>query len=88
VTPSADERRIPELARKHGVTFMAGPLVLDAEHEGLAIVEAARVEDVHRFVFGVGWCSGTPCECRWRRRCGVDERARHGSAADLLIGTP
>jgi hypothetical protein len=46
--------RVPELAAKHGLTFVDGPLVLDAEHEGLAVVEAANVQSVHDFVFASG----------------------------------
>ena len=41
---------IPRLAQQHGVKFVAGPLVLDAEHEALAVVEAAGPEVIHSFV--------------------------------------
>ena len=44
----------PRLAQQHGIRFLAGPLVLDSEHEGLAIVEAASVEAIHNFVAETG----------------------------------
>jgi len=45
---------IPKLAQKHGIKFIAGPLVLDAEHEGIAVVEAERPEAIHAFVLESG----------------------------------
>jgi hypothetical protein len=45
---------IPRLAQKHGIRFLAGPLVLDSEHEGVAIVEAAKPEAIHEFIGETG----------------------------------
>jgi hypothetical protein len=45
---------IPRLAQQHGIKFLAGPLVLDSEHESLAVVEAARIEAIHDFVAETG----------------------------------
>jgi hypothetical protein len=41
---------MPTLAGKLGVSFLAGPLVLASEHEGIAVVEAQSVEAVNDFV--------------------------------------
>jgi hypothetical protein len=41
---------IPVLAEKLGVKMVAGPLVLGAEHESVAVVEASGVEAVNEFV--------------------------------------
>ena len=45
---------MPRLADKLGIKFLAGPLVLGAEHEALAVVEANSVETVHELVIQSG----------------------------------
>jgi len=45
---------LPQLAQKLGLKFLAGPLVLSAEHEGIAVVEADNIETVHEFVLQSG----------------------------------
>jgi hypothetical protein len=45
---------LPRLAQKLGMRFIAGPLVLSAEHESIAVVEADRVETVNEFVLQSG----------------------------------
>ncbi len=45
---------MPQLAEKLGLKFLAGPLILGAEHEGIAIVEADNVEAVQDFVIQSG----------------------------------
>ena len=45
---------IPKIAERLGVKIVAGPLVLGAEHEGLAIVETERVETVNDFLIETG----------------------------------
>jgi len=44
----------PKLAEKLGIKFVAGPYVLAAEHDGIAVVEAERVEQVEEFVLQSG----------------------------------
>ena len=41
---------LPQLADKLGVKFLAGPLIIGDEHEGVAVVEAERIETVGDFV--------------------------------------
>ena len=41
---------VPALAEKLGVKMVAGPVVLGAEHESVAVVEANGVEAVNEFV--------------------------------------
>ena len=45
---------IPRLAEKLGIRFVAGPLVLAAEHEGIAVVEADKPEAIHEFILQSG----------------------------------
>jgi uncharacterized protein with GYD domain len=45
---------IPRLAEKLGIRFVAGPLVLAAEHEGIAVVETDRPEAIHEFILQSG----------------------------------
>src|SRR6266571_589816 len=45
---------LPRLAEQLGVKFIAGPYVLGAEHDGLAIVEAQNVEKVEDFIMRSG----------------------------------
>lgn len=41
---------LPQLAEKLGIKFLAGPLVIGDEHEGVAVVEADKIETVRDFV--------------------------------------
>lgn len=45
---------MPRVAQKLGIKFLAGPLVLGAEHEGLAVVETTSVEVIHEFLLQTG----------------------------------
>lgn len=45
---------LPALAGKLGVKIIVGPLVLGAEHEAVAVVEADRIEAVQDFVVQSG----------------------------------
>lgn len=40
----------PQLVQKLHVKFVAGPLILGAEHEGIAVVESDKIEAVQDFV--------------------------------------
>jgi hypothetical protein len=40
---------LPKLARKHGIQFLAGPLVSNA-HKGVAIIKAEKVEAINEFL--------------------------------------
>jgi hypothetical protein len=42
--------QIPALADRFGIKMVVGPLVLGAEHESVAVVEANGVEAVNEFV--------------------------------------
>jgi hypothetical protein len=44
----------PQLAEKLKIKFVAGPLVLGMEHDGIAVVEADSVETVQEFVLQSG----------------------------------
>jgi hypothetical protein len=41
---------LPQLADTLGIKFLAGPLIIGDEHEGIAVVEAERIETVGDFV--------------------------------------
>ena len=43
-----------QLAQEMGVKFLAGPFMLPAEHESIAVVEADRVEAVQNFILRSG----------------------------------
>jgi len=45
---------LPQLAQRLGITFLAGPLIIGAEHEGVAVVEAGNLETVQEFVLRSG----------------------------------
>jgi len=45
---------LPQLAQKLRIKFLAGPLILGAEHEGVAVVEADTLETVQEFVLQSG----------------------------------
>lgn len=45
---------IPALAQKLGVKFLAGPLVIGAEHLSIAVVEAEKIEAVQEFITRAG----------------------------------
>jgi hypothetical protein len=45
---------MPQLAAKLGVKFVIGPLVLAAEHESFAVVEADKPEAVQDLIFQSG----------------------------------
>lgn len=45
---------MPELAQKLKIKFMAGPLIIGMEHDGVAVVEADRVETVQEFILQSG----------------------------------
>jgi hypothetical protein len=45
---------IPELAEKLKIKFLAGPLILGTEHDGIAVVEADSVETVQEFILQSG----------------------------------
>lgn len=45
---------IPKMAQKMGIKFVVGPLVIGAEHDGLAVVEANQLETVQDFVLQSG----------------------------------
>jgi hypothetical protein len=45
---------LPQLAQKLRITFLAGPLILGSEHEGVAVVEADKIETVQEFVLQSG----------------------------------
>jgi uncharacterized protein with GYD domain len=45
---------MPKMAKKMGIKFIAGPLVIGAEHDGLAVVEANQLETVQDFVLQSG----------------------------------
>ena len=45
---------IPQLAQKLKVKFVAGPLIIGMEHEGVAVVEADSVEAVQEFILQSG----------------------------------
>ena len=45
---------ITQIAERLGVKIVTGPLVLGAEHEGLAVLETERVETVNDFVTETG----------------------------------
>ena len=45
---------IPELAAKLKIKFVAGPLILGMEHDGIAVVEADSVETVQEFILQSG----------------------------------
>lgn len=47
-------QELPQLAQRLGVGIVAGPYVLGAEHDGLAVVEADRVETVNEFLLRSG----------------------------------
>ena len=47
-------QEIPRLAEKLGVRIVAGPLILAAEHESVAVVESDTPEAVHDFVLQSG----------------------------------
>ena len=46
---------IPQLAQKLKVKFVAGPLILGMEHDGIAVVEADSVETVQEFILQSGF---------------------------------
>ena len=45
---------LPQLAQRLGLTFLAGPLILGAEHDGIAVVEADKLETVQEFILQSG----------------------------------
>lgn len=45
---------LPGLASRLGVKIVIGPLILGAEHENIAVVEADRIEAVDDFVLQSG----------------------------------
>ena len=45
---------IPQLAQKLKIKFVAGPLILGMEHDGIAVVEADSVEAVQEFILQSG----------------------------------
>jgi len=45
---------LPQLAQKLRIRFLAGPLILGAEHEGVAVVEADKIETVQEFILQSG----------------------------------
>jgi hypothetical protein len=45
---------LPQLAQRLGITFLAGPLIIGSEHEGVAVVEAGNLETVQEFVLQSG----------------------------------
>ena len=45
---------MPKLAQKLGVKFVAGPYVLGAEHESVAVMEAESVEVIEDFLMQSG----------------------------------
>ncbi len=45
--------KIPELGKKHGVKFLAGPLVT-TEHKSVGILEARDNESVRKFILESG----------------------------------
>ena len=45
---------LPQLAEKLKIKFVAGPLILGMEHDGIAVVEADSVETVQEFVLQSG----------------------------------
>jgi hypothetical protein len=44
----------PQLAQKLKVNFVAGPLILGAEHESIAVAEADTIETIEEFVLQSG----------------------------------
>ena len=45
---------IPQLAQKLKIKFVAGPLIIGMEHDGIAVVEADSVETVQEFILQSG----------------------------------
>ena len=45
---------IAKISERLGIKIVAGPLILGAEHEGLAILETDRVETVNDFLVETG----------------------------------
>lgn len=45
---------MPKLAEKLGIKFVVGPLVLGAEHEAIAVLEAENVEAINDFILQSG----------------------------------
>jgi len=45
---------LPKVAERLGVKIVAGPFVLGSEHDGVAVVEADRVEMVNDFLLESG----------------------------------
>ncbi len=45
---------LPQLAQKLRIRFVAGPLILGSEHEGVAVVEADTIEAVQEFIIQSG----------------------------------
>ena len=46
--------QIPKIAEQAGVKIVVGPLILGAEHDGLAVVESDSVEKVNDFIVEAG----------------------------------
>lgn len=47
--------QIPQMAQQAGIKFVAGPLLLQVEHEAIAVVEAASIEAVNDFIVRTGF---------------------------------
>src|SRR5215471_20208152 len=68
----------PQLAQKLKIKFIAGPLILGMEHDGIAVVEADSVETVHEFILQSGlmqWNSVRVSSARTLQE-GVEEMKR------------
>jgi hypothetical protein len=50
---------LPQLAEKLGIKFVAGPLVIGDEREGVAVVEADMIERLGILSARAAWSSGT-----------------------------
>ncbi len=47
-------KELPQLAQRLKIQFIVGPLILGAEHESVAVVEADRYETVQDFILQSG----------------------------------
>jgi len=57
----------PQLAQKLRIKFIAGPLILGMEHDGIAVVEADSVETVHEFILQSGLMQWNSVRVSWAR---------------------
>ena len=56
---------LPQIAQKLRIKFLAGPLIIGAEHEGVAVVEADKIEPVQEFILQSGLVQWNSVRVAW-----------------------